>query len=71
VPSIAALGPWTKFDVVGFGEGTNIIFISANDGIFVVWRNSARVMKVGGKRAVMESFINPHVFLPELLHSRY
>ncbi|KAK8458835.1 hypothetical protein SEVIR_2G020900v4 [Setaria viridis] len=59
VPSIATLGPSAKFNVVGFGEGTNIIFISANAGIFVVWRNSGRVMKAGEKRAVMARFLNP------------
>ena len=30
--------PVTDFEVLGFGEGTNIVFISTNAGILIVWR---------------------------------
>ncbi|CAL5091822.1 unnamed protein product [Urochloa decumbens] len=50
--SIVTGGPSTKFDVVGFGEGTNVIFGSASDGLFAVWRNSGRVMKADERNAV-------------------
>jgi hypothetical protein len=71
VLSTATLGPSAKLNVVGFGEGTNIIFGSANGGIFVVWRNSGWVMKIGGKWVSCHvKMSHPHVFLPELLHSK-
>ncbi|KAL6647729.1 hypothetical protein ACP70R_015166 [Stipagrostis hirtigluma subsp. patula] len=35
-----------KLHVVGFAEGTDIIFISTNDGVFTVELNSSRVKKV-------------------------
>ncbi|CAL5077904.1 unnamed protein product [Urochloa decumbens] len=50
--SVATGGPSTKCNVVGFGEGTNVIFGSASDGLFVVWRNSGRVMKADERKAV-------------------
>jgi hypothetical protein len=43
-------------EVLGFGEGTDIIIISAaNAGIFVVWRKSGRVTKVGEKTSVVSA----------------
>nr|XP_034579198.1 uncharacterized protein LOC117842793 [Setaria viridis] len=46
-------GPSTdELDVVGFGEGTDIIFGTAKDSIFVVWQNTGRVMKECGRTAM-------------------
>ncbi|CAN6181010.1 unnamed protein product [Urochloa humidicola] len=58
MPSIATGGPSAKFDVVGFGEGTDIIFVSANAGVFVVWRKSGHVMKVREKMVFMASYLD-------------
>ncbi|PUZ68277.1 hypothetical protein GQ55_2G013200 [Panicum hallii var. hallii] len=73
VVSIATGDPSTTFDVLGFGEGTDVIFISANAGIFAVWRNSGRVMKAGEKRAIPRDFGEPmycyqSFYIPALGH---
>ncbi|CAL5091821.1 unnamed protein product [Urochloa decumbens] len=56
---VATNGPSTEFDVVGFGEGTDVILGSANAGMFVVWQSSGRVMKADERRAVPFPSLEP------------
>jgi hypothetical protein len=47
--SISTSAPSTSFDVVGFAEGVDAVFLSGSDGIHAVTLESGQVRKVYGR----------------------